>query len=311
MESNVSGEEANIISGVKTGVSGDIHRAMEEVVVSQKLHTAQDNTKNQTGILDDPDVSRLYTTLSVAKEEIWKRWNDEDLKREVEKFLGNDIPEVFQGEPRVALVRHIASPNREAIHFFNRAQQMNLQPLFAEYLSDKFVPENSDKYYLGKLLFYDEKVKHGGENVTSLKIVDMAAEDGNAIYDVKTLWGEGLVEFHHRMFHEMIFTEHSFFDMSEWFATHGEKAKDYYVQYLALFLRHGVLAEVFLTYDRKERGFVENILIPAFNRLESTFGIKPLMIPLFHPKDAAAMDSFVKEWMHYPESLKHLIPKNF
>lgn len=30
----------------------------------------------------------IYTPLSVAKEEIWKRWNDQELKKKVEDFLG-------------------------------------------------------------------------------------------------------------------------------------------------------------------------------------------------------------------------------
>jgi hypothetical protein len=37
----------------------------------------------------------LYTTVEEAREEIWKRWNDENLRKEVEQFLG-EIPEVFK-----------------------------------------------------------------------------------------------------------------------------------------------------------------------------------------------------------------------
>ena len=42
------------------------------------------------------DIKDIYTPLSVAKKEIWRRWNDKELRKKVEKFLGGDIPEVFR-----------------------------------------------------------------------------------------------------------------------------------------------------------------------------------------------------------------------
>ena len=42
------------------------------------------------------DIKDIYTPLSVAKKEIWRRWNDKELRKKVEDFLGGDIPEVLK-----------------------------------------------------------------------------------------------------------------------------------------------------------------------------------------------------------------------
>ncbi len=38
------------------------------------------------------DIKEIYTPLSVAKKEIWRRWNDKELRKKVEDFLGGDMP---------------------------------------------------------------------------------------------------------------------------------------------------------------------------------------------------------------------------
>ena len=42
------------------------------------------------------DIKDIYTPLSVAKKEIWRRWNDPVLRKKVEEFLGGDVPEVLK-----------------------------------------------------------------------------------------------------------------------------------------------------------------------------------------------------------------------
>ncbi|MDD5083732.1 MAG: hypothetical protein PHT88_02195 [Candidatus Moranbacteria bacterium] len=263
-----------------------------------------DQMQASTGILDDPEISRLYTPIEVAKEEIWRRWNDKELRAKVEAFLGGDIPDCLKNSPRVVLARNIASPNKESVHFLRVAQQVDLQPLFGEYLNDKFVALNPDKYYLGKL-FFDNK-----DN--GVKIVnEIDGGDGHSIQSMQTKWGESFIEFHHRMLQEITPIEDNVCDFSDWLSKHGRTAKKYYIQYLALFLCYGVLADVFLMYNKKERGFVDSIIIPAMDQLETLFGVRPLIIPLFHSKNVNVMDDAGEEWMRYPESMKQLIPNEF
>jgi len=44
----------------------------------------------------DFDIREIYTPLSVAKKEIWKRWHDPILRKKVEDFLSGDILMVFK-----------------------------------------------------------------------------------------------------------------------------------------------------------------------------------------------------------------------
>lgn len=105
-------------------------------------------------------VEDIYTPLSVAKEEIWRRWNDEELKKKIEKFLG-DIPECIKNEPKAISARQIATPNKEFFHFFDMAKMTDLKPLCWEYHCDRFITTNRDKAGLGKLGFlngFDKKM---------------------------------------------------------------------------------------------------------------------------------------------------------
>ena len=104
----------------------------------------------------------IYTTLEEAKKEIWRRWNNEILRKEVEEFLG-EVPEVFKKEPRACLCRHIFSPNYEYLRFLDLIQGIDLKPLGIEYLKDMFITTNKDKTYLAKMAFIDK-----GQNIARL-----------------------------------------------------------------------------------------------------------------------------------------------
>ena len=88
--------------------------------------------------LDDKEegninIKHIYTPLSVAKEEVWRRWNDKDLRQKVEEFLNGDIPEFLQNEPKSYLARHVASPNFEFTRFLELAGEIDLNPVCPEY----------------------------------------------------------------------------------------------------------------------------------------------------------------------------------
>jgi hypothetical protein len=299
MKSSASGEKQSqeIVGGTpRMSQQGTLH--VPETVIAGE------------GIPDDPLTTSIYTPIESAQIEIWKRFHDEAFKKEVEKFLGNDLPEFLTGDPKIVLGRCVASPNREAIHFLQIARQMDLHPIFAEYSHDKFIPENADKYYLGKLFFYNGKGRNGGRRISSFDAIHLSKEDGSIISDIQTVWNEPFVDFHHRMFRDIVCEQQKFFDISAWLARHGGKAKDYYLHYLALFLCHSVLAEVFLVYDRKEKGFIEDTFYPAFTELEARFGVKPLVIPMFHSKEKIeTMNNDGTHWMQYPENAKRFLER--
>jgi hypothetical protein len=62
------------------------------------------------------DQTEFYTPLEQAKEEIWKRWRNENLRRKVQDFIDN-IPQPFQDAPKAVLFRQVATPNFEFFHF--------------------------------------------------------------------------------------------------------------------------------------------------------------------------------------------------
>jgi hypothetical protein len=58
----------------------------------------------------------MYTSIEEAKEEVWKRWNDADLRRRVMAFAA-DLPEVLLKEPKAIMFRQLATPNFELLRF--------------------------------------------------------------------------------------------------------------------------------------------------------------------------------------------------
>jgi hypothetical protein len=271
------------------------------------MHQTQEATRieaRETGL----SLKDIYTPLSEAREEVWRRWNDKGLQREVERFLEKDIPDFFRSEPRAVLAHHVATPNREATRFLNIARESGLDFVFAEYGEDKFTPQqNPDKYYLGRLMLYNEKGRKGGERVSGVNIVDFNANNGKRLNQVETLWGEGFVSFHHRIFQEVFSSSYlgNVHDISGWLKRHGGAAQFYYLHYLALFVCKGILVESFFA-DKREIDFIDEVVLPVVSKLKETFGVKPLIVPLFSVHSAKDSDDYVgTRWMHYPEFIRY------
>jgi hypothetical protein len=70
----------------------------------------------------------MYTPLEEAKEEVWKRWNDADLRQSVLEYVG-ELPEGFGQEPRAFLVRNLVSQNLEFQTFTEKCKSAGLKPV--------------------------------------------------------------------------------------------------------------------------------------------------------------------------------------
>ncbi len=231
------------------------------------------------------DVSEMYTTLPEAKEEIWRRWNDKDLRKKVEDYLG-EIPEPFKKEPRAVLSRNIITPNLELIYFLDLVKNTNLSPLGLEGVSDKFCTKNYDKVSLGKLTFFRNKEFKNIENgKTNVAIIDMMSSEGERFCDVKTFWGEGLVDFHHKLL-KTYNVELDIFDDFNWFSYDKKKdsISEYYKKFFAFFICHGILFENFIVKGN-EKEFTNGVVIDSFNEIKEIFGVSPLIIPLLPMAD--------------------------
>ncbi len=279
----------------------------EKEVSVDIMSSDRKETSDEVSVVDV--LKRTYTPLKEAKEEIWRRWNNEALKKKVREFLGGDIPEPLRDAPKIVLARHAISPNGDLLEFLKVARYTSLGPAFFEPGNDKFVSSNPDKYFLGKMKFYYDIGKSGLGKFYSLKVVDFDKYDGKSASSIQTVWGESFLNFHHRILDSSVPGKLSskIYNISPWIGRNGGSAVEFYPKYLALFLCYGVLAEIF--FSSKEGKFINDVLIPSLEVVESTFGMKPLIVRIFSekvfPEDQNDEDL---HWMCYPASVAKLLP---
>jgi len=261
---------------------------MEDIIEKKKIFVTR------------KEIDNIYTPLSVAKEEIWRRWNDESLRKKVEDFLGGDIPECLMEKPKAIMVRYIMTPNYELKYFLDLAKITGLDYSLLEYSNDKFVARNPEKYHICKLFFHNGYGKKGGSNLETKNIVDFNKNEGKLLDDIETIWGEKLLDFHHTVIEKAIHgSRERIFNFSNWFQKHRTLNKqEYYLHYLALFFCYGILFENFLL-DKGETEFTQEKVLPSFKKLEKIFGIKPLIVPLESLK--VEEDNY---WRYYSKRVK-------
>jgi hypothetical protein len=249
----------------------------------QDFETIGDTKSSERGI---------YTSVLAAKDEVWRRWNDKELRKRTEDFLGLGTPDLFYDKPVTVLFRFIATPNLEFKLAIDFSAAMDLEIIFWEFLSDKFCTRNQDKVHLGKLVFSRDE----SENSTSLekkRIIDFEKNEGKALRDIKTLEEIPLTDFHHNFLKSKC-GDVKIFDVSK-FKTNGESALDVYKKVFAFFVCHGVLLENYIMQEgHYERPFVQEVVFPALEEIEGIFGFKPLIVKLLPEAEEAD-----RKWMWY------------
>ena len=165
--------------------------------------------------LDSLDIKKLvadkeefsnfvYSHPLKAKDEIMKRWGDNTLEVKVNEFLGGDIPRPLVGGYRAVLFRQVFSPNHEFLRFMKLVKTLGLEPLFLEYHDDKFTSMNPIKHCLGKLKFQQDIAKNPTLRIKSRKIIDFNGSQGKRMKEVKTVWDQSLIGFHHELLASVI-----------------------------------------------------------------------------------------------------------
>ncbi len=248
----------------------------------------------------------VYTPLSEALRLLDERRKDPELMAKVEKLLKGDIPEILKQQKCAVLARHIATPNHESRRFIQIAKEYNLYPVFFEYLDDKFTANNPYKHSLGQLQVQKkEPNKHKHTLIEKITIVDFNTHTGKKLRDVQTLWNEPLVSFHRKLFDSQNYKTGDFYfhDGSEWYKNNGGKSKEYYTNFLLLFITNGILFENFLTSQDEEGAFTKEIVLPAIENILNLVGVKPLIIPV-GPLEIEA-DNL---WFNLLPKTKELIP---
>lgn len=252
--------------------------------------------------IEEFNLEDIYTTLSETKKEIQGRYRNQELKKIAQDLFGK-IPEIFNDSPKAIIFRNIASPNLELHIAKEYACMAGLDLVVFEYTADKFCTRNRDKLHLGKMMFFSNKNKNvcvGKNNIVNIK-----DDDNKKFLDIKTVWGQDLIDFHHDLFKKCGFEDVKFFDASM-YKENGLDAFEIYKRILSLCTHSAVLLENFLIKaDRGEKKFTEEIIIPAFLEIQKSHKMKPLIVPLLGSDGEGSVC-----WQHYPESIKEHVEKN-
>jgi len=238
----------------------------------------------------------LYTPLLEALE----RLNSQSDANRV-----SSLPPGISPAQYAVFARQVATPSHEVARFLSMTTTYNLRPLFFEYYDDKFVTRNRCKFALARMRFADTiNTNHDGRLTD---VLDIQASQGHSFASISTKWGEPFVEFHHRLFREVypMIAGSTFFDGSSWFHSHGFSPRNYYPEFLSLFVSGCVLFESYLLCP-DELDFTENVVIPAFDSVSKAFGRRPLIVRL-DPPDSEG-NNF---WLSYPMSLFSSVAKAF
>jgi len=262
--------------------------------------------RSLNGVMRFGAFNHLYTEPRIALWDLQQRRKEPYLKRIVRKNLGSSAGELLKkfSQPRAVFFRQVATPTHEMLRFLKFAKQMGLKPLILEYHDDKFVSsENRSKRSLGKMPIYQYTSTDGRDMVQYETVCDFNTSTGKKFKDIVCINGEKFIPFHHRLFRTLtgLNPKTYCFDASDWFALAGKKAELYYEQLLTFFIRDGILFENFMPL-RSESAFTKTIVMPAFEKLEKQYGIKPLVVRLLLENE-----EMCKFWDSYPKKIsKHL-----
>src|SRR3989344_623261 len=255
------------------------------------------------------DISDLMLTPFEAVKELERRQRDPELLKRVEKYLAGDIPEYFKDGPILCLARQIATPNFETVRFIRLMGNFGIKIVITQDSKGLFVSQNHVKRVLCKLPVCQRITQKNGklhEHYQNVTIVDFNIADGKAFSDIRTLWGEGLVDFHTRLFSELLSEKIESPDDAAWIDRHHRgNLLEHYKHLLALFVAHGLFFENSNMDDPQEVNFVRDILRPACRSVEERFGYRPIITQVF----PSSFESY-HFWLSYPRKVLDIVRKS-
>lgn len=238
--------------------------------------------------------SNLYVSLDEAREELKKRWNDVELRKKVEKELGENFWSEFKLKPRSLLWRPLLSPDNGFTFFYQCSKFIDSEPLAFEFLGDMYMSFNEEKRGLGCLHLELENNKK-----MIVNIIDLHKWNKKTFLEIKTKTGELLVDFHHNLIKYSGY-KIEVRDMTNW-VRNNSKPKFWYYKYLLHFLAHGVLFDAYLALENeKDRGFFRDVVYTNIKKIEKNFGIKPLIIKHYPDNQNDGEDFY---WWSYPPNI--------
>ncbi len=219
----------------------------------------------------------VHTSLEEAIVQLKLRRTNTALEKKLAPYFHGDIPEPLVNDFKAVLSRHLITPNYELIHFMDVIKNAGIEPVLLEYLEDKFTSKNPLKYSLGKMTFQADIANKFEKNQTQ-NVIEFSIFDGRKIKEIRTIWGESLIDFHHGLL-EAFFPDSNkyLYDASDWFHRMGTSAIEYYSRYTALFVKNAILFENF-HLEGDELRFIKSVFLPIFIDIWRTTGEKPLIV---------------------------------
>lgn len=251
----------------------------------------------------------LYTDQSEVIEELDHRQTlpiDDDKLLELIKPTASIEP--LLKKRHLVFFRQVATPLHETLRVIQIANQLGLKLCILEYGDDKLVSaHNIYKLGLGKLPVYKFIDKTGRDIYQNHTIIDFNKYAGTKLKDVYTTKGERLMDFHHELFNHVtgLDIKKNIIDASDWFSQFNNHASEYYEAFFTLFIKHNVLAEIFvLERDKDEEDFANKIANPAFSSMIERFGLGPIIIN-YQPWDEQTR----MYWDCYPAEVNEFLRK--
>ncbi len=251
-------------------------------------------------------LNNLLLTPHEAIAELEHRQKDINLRKKINEYHNNDIPPYLSGEPALYLARHIATPNFETLRFIHLIGSLGYKVIISQDSRGLFVSQNLIKRALCKLPIC-KRITQKDDKVNELyeynNIIDFQLSDGKPFEEITTTWNEPLMDFHQRLFGEFGIHDIYFPDDASWIDRHHRgNLAEHYKDLLSLFVTHGVFFENYNLDDEHEIEFVEEILKPACEHVENTFGYKPIIAQIFPTE----MESYLF-WISYPLKVQSAI----
>ncbi|MEJ5999597.1 hypothetical protein [Paucibacter soli] len=246
-------------------------------------------------------IGRLFVPREHALETLRTRRRDSILLGKVTDRLDGDLPKWVGGEVAY-FSRHVASPNHETIAMVKDFSALGFEVVIGQDSGDKFTSVNHMKRALGSIHVLVDVAEVGGvrkEIFRKYKIVDFDAVNGKRIEDVKTLWGQSLMQFHNELFSEIVTDRVRLVDDAKWISRRGRSdIKRHYADQFSLYAAHAVMVEGYFTHVREEAEFVEKLVLPTFESVAQEFGVLPLIANLYPYRRS---DEY---WFGYPPEVE-------
>jgi hypothetical protein len=241
-------------------------------------------------------MSINYYSLDEAKKELEKRRKDKILIERIENDLRENFLPFFKKKTISVMWRTLVVPNNSLYFFLACSKYVGTDPVFLEYVGDKFTSVNEDKRRLCKL-----KLKTG-KQYRNIKICDIKENENKLIESVLLNDGCNLVLFYKDLvrFSGLDLTIQ---DMTEWVRKIGV-AKDYYYTLLLHFLVHGILFENFFieSYDEYENMFTKECIMPVIDKIKRNYGIEPIIVKIYPEAKEHNDESF---WWMFPDHINN------